>query len=121
MLIGLSMASPEQIAQIAKFRALGYTQQEIADEVGLSRQAVAYQLLRLKNKSKIEGEIEVLVTALMGAPNIKDYFHRFNLVLNNEDIKNVILSKIPDLFTSVNSSHNEKFWTYLLDELEKRR
>ena len=115
------MASPEQIAQIAKFRALGYTQQEIADEVGLSRQAVAYQLQQLKNKSKIEGEIEVLATALMGAPNIKDYFRQWgaNWVPNMEskDKKN---ENLPDYFYSP-FINKEEFFGYIIDQLEKRR
>jgi len=55
-----------QIAQIAKFRALGWSQQEIADEVGLSRQAVGYQLQRLKKESKEKNADEVFSAALLG-------------------------------------------------------
>lgn len=60
------MATPEQIAQIVKFRALGWSQQEIADEVGLSRQAIAYQLKRLKKESKKKSADEVFGAALLG-------------------------------------------------------
>ena len=60
------MASPMQIAQIAKFRALGWSQQEIADEIGVSRQTVAYQLQRLKRDSKKKNADEVFSAALLG-------------------------------------------------------
>ena len=46
------MATPEQIAKIVKYRGLGYSQQEIADAVDLSRQAVAYQLKKIKLESQ---------------------------------------------------------------------
>ena len=53
------MASEHQVAQIAKYRALGWTQQEIADKVGLSRQVVAYQLKLLKERAGQEGAEDV--------------------------------------------------------------
>ncbi|SVB19174.1 uncharacterized protein METZ01_LOCUS172028 [marine metagenome] len=46
------MATPGQIAKIVKYRGLGYSQQEIADAVDLSRQAVAYQLKKIKLESQ---------------------------------------------------------------------
>jgi len=60
------MATPEQITKIVKFRALGWTQQEIGDEVGLSRQAVAYQLKRLKRESQKNNADDVFSAALLG-------------------------------------------------------
>jgi transcriptional regulator len=60
------MATPQQVAMIVKFRALGWSQQEIADEVGLSRQAVAYQLKCLKNKSKQMNADDLLMGTLIG-------------------------------------------------------
>jgi len=60
------MASPMQIAEIVKLRALGWSQQEVADEVGLSRQAVAYQLQRLKKESKKKNTDDVFSAALLG-------------------------------------------------------
>ncbi len=60
------MATPEQIARIVKFRALGWSQQEIADEVGMSRQAIAYQLQRLKRESMRTDADDVFATALLG-------------------------------------------------------
>ena len=49
------MATPGQIAKIVKYRGLGYSQQEIADAVDLSRQAVAYQLKKIKLESQSLG------------------------------------------------------------------
>ena len=51
---------------IFKLRGLGWSQQEIADEIGLSRQAVAYQLNRLKKLSLEEGAEAALKAALLG-------------------------------------------------------
>jgi type I restriction enzyme M protein len=53
------MATEYQVAQIAKHRALGWTQQEIADKVGLSRQVVAYQLKQLKEKAADNGAEDI--------------------------------------------------------------
>jgi transcriptional regulator len=60
------MATPQQVAKIVKYRALGWSQQEIADEVGLSRQAVAYQLKSLKIKSKQMNTDDLLMGTLIG-------------------------------------------------------
>ena len=51
------MATNEQISDIIMFRGLGFSQQEVADTVGLSRQAVAYQLQRLKKETLLNGAI----------------------------------------------------------------
>jgi len=53
------MATEYQVVQIAKYRALGWTQQEISDKIGLSRQVVAYQLKQLKEKAADKGAEEV--------------------------------------------------------------
>ena len=37
-----------KLATIAKMRALGYSQREIADEIGVSQPSVAYHLRKLK-------------------------------------------------------------------------
>ena len=60
------MATAEQVMMIFKLRGLGWSQQEIADEIGLSRQAVAYQLNRLKRMSLKEGAEAALKAALLG-------------------------------------------------------
>ena len=60
------MANPQQIAKLVKLRALGWSQQEIAEQIGLSRQAVANQLQRLKNESLKTNVDDVLTEALLG-------------------------------------------------------
>ena len=60
------MANPLQIANLVKLRALGWSQKEIADQIGLSRQAVAYQLQRLKKESLKTNVDDVLTAALLG-------------------------------------------------------
>ena len=60
------MATAEQVAVLVKLRGLGWSQQEIADEIGLSRQTVAYQLNRLKQLSQKMGADTTLKTALLG-------------------------------------------------------
>ena len=60
------MATPEQIAKIVKLRALGWSQAEISVEVGLSRQAVAYQLQRLKKESKKQNVDDVFASVILG-------------------------------------------------------
>jgi orotate phosphoribosyltransferase-like protein len=60
------MATPEQIAKIVKLRALGWSQAEISVEVGLSRQAVAYQLQRLKKESKKQNVDDLFASVILG-------------------------------------------------------
>jgi len=60
------MATPEQVAKIVKLRALGWSQAEIAVEVGLSRQAVAYQLQRLKKESKTQDIDDLFAGVILG-------------------------------------------------------
>ena len=59
-----NMATDLQVAQIAKYRALGWTQQEISDKIGLSRQVVAYQLKQLKQKA-IDNSVEDVFTKIV--------------------------------------------------------
>ena len=56
---------PEKIATIAKMRALGYNQREIAEEIDVSQPSVAYQLRKLKQKSKEGSKDEVLSKVLL--------------------------------------------------------
>ncbi|MEE2759081.1 MAG: sigma factor-like helix-turn-helix DNA-binding protein [Candidatus Thermoplasmatota archaeon] len=60
------MATPEQVSKIVKLRALGWSQAEIAAEVGLSRQAVAYQLKRLKSESKKQDVDDLFAGVILG-------------------------------------------------------
>ena len=57
---------PEKIATIAKMRALGYNQREIAEEIGVSQPSVAYQLRKLKRMSVEGSKDEVLSRVLLG-------------------------------------------------------
>ena len=57
---------PEKIATIAKMRALGYNQREIAEEIGVSQPSVAYQLRKLKQMSVGSSKDEVLSRVLLG-------------------------------------------------------
>ena len=59
----------KKIAQIAKLRALGYSQKEIADKLGISQTAVAYHLKKLKELSEKKGNDEafnIILAALFG-------------------------------------------------------
>ena len=56
---------PKKLATIAKMRALGWSQREIAKEIGVSQPSVAYQLRKLKQKSKEWSKDEVLSKVLL--------------------------------------------------------
>ena len=57
---------PSKLATIAKMRALGYSQREIAEEIGVSQPSVAYQLRKLKRLSRKGSKDEVLSKVLLG-------------------------------------------------------
>ena len=54
-----------KLATIAKMRALGYSQREIADEIGVSQPTVAYQLRKLKQRVNNHSRDEVLSKVLL--------------------------------------------------------
>ena len=54
-----------KLAIIAKMRALGYSQREIADEIGVSQPSVAYQLRKLKRMAAEGPRDEVLSKVLL--------------------------------------------------------
>jgi len=54
-----------KLATIAKMRALGYSQREIADEIGVSQPSVAYQLRKLKRMADEGPRDEVLSKVLL--------------------------------------------------------
>ena len=58
--------SPQQISSLIKLRAIGWSQIEIAESLGISQQVVAYNLKKLKEESKKKGADEVFSTALSG-------------------------------------------------------
>ena len=57
---------PGKLATIAKMRALGSSQRELADEIGVSQPPVAYQLRKLKQRVKDRSRDEVLSKVLLG-------------------------------------------------------
>ena len=58
--------TPNQIAELLKLRALGWSQAEIAERLGTSQQVVGYQLKKLKEKSMKLGTDQVFNAALIG-------------------------------------------------------
>ncbi len=57
--------TPNQIAELIKLRALGWSQKEIAEALGTSQQVIAYQLKKLKLASLKDGVDDVFQKALM--------------------------------------------------------
>ena len=58
--------TPNQIAELLKLRALGWSQSEIAEKLNTSQQVIGYQLRKLKEQSKKKGTDEVFNAALVG-------------------------------------------------------
>lgn len=57
---------PNQIAELLKMRALGFSQSEIAKALETSQQVIAYQLKKLKEQATKRGTDEVFNAALIG-------------------------------------------------------
>ena len=57
---------PNQIAELLKMRAIGFSQAEIAKALDTSQQVIAYQLKKLKEQATKKGTDEVFNTALIG-------------------------------------------------------
>ena len=55
-----------QLAKLLKLRAVGWSQQEIADAIGTSQQVVAYQLKKLKEESMKKDPEYVFYAAILG-------------------------------------------------------
>ena len=60
------MATKEQIAKIVQLRGTGYSLEEIAEIVGLSKSTIAYQLQKLKKKAAQSKVADVFTAALIG-------------------------------------------------------
>ena len=56
----------KQISQLLKLRALGWSQEEIAEILETSQQVIAYQLKKLKKMSKDQGIDQVFNSAIIG-------------------------------------------------------
>jgi len=57
---------PNQVSELLKLRALGWSQAEIAERLDTSQQVIGYQLKKLKEQSKKKGTDEVFNAALIG-------------------------------------------------------
>ena len=57
--------TPEQVANLLKLRALGWSQTEIAEQLEVSQQTIAYNLKKLKEQSKKFGTDEVFNKAML--------------------------------------------------------
>ena len=58
--------SPQQLMQLVKLRALGWSQSEIAEQLGVSQQVIGYHLKKLKKKSQEAGVDQAFNSALIG-------------------------------------------------------
>ena len=56
----------KQLADLLKLRAIGWSQKDIAEAMGISQQVVAYQLKKLKEASLKKGVDDVFSAALLG-------------------------------------------------------
>ena len=56
----------KQLADLLKLRAIGWSQKDIAEAIGISQQVVAYQLKKLKEASLKKGVDDVFSAALLG-------------------------------------------------------
>jgi len=58
------MVTDDELANIIRLRGAGWTHQEIADELKLTRQTVAYQLSKLKDTATLEKPVRVIKSSL---------------------------------------------------------
>ena len=56
----------KQLADLLKLRAIGWSQKDIAEAIGISQQVVAYQLKKLREASLKKGVDDVFSAALLG-------------------------------------------------------
>jgi len=57
---------PSQLARLLKLRAVGWSQKDIANMLGVSQQVVAYHLKKLREESKKKDPDEVFNSAILG-------------------------------------------------------
>ena len=58
--------TPNQVFELLKLRALGWSQAEIAEKLNTSQQVIGYQLKKLKEQSKRKGADEVFNAVVIG-------------------------------------------------------
>lgn len=64
------MVTDDELANIIRLRGAGWTHQEIADELKLTRQTVAYQLSKLRDTATLEKPVRVVKSSLQNSGNL---------------------------------------------------
>ena len=59
--------APQDIAQIVKLRGLGYSQAEIAQHLNVSQSAIQYQLTRINERARNQGDDDTFLALVVGA------------------------------------------------------
>ncbi|MBU7027221.1 MAG: helix-turn-helix domain-containing protein [Theionarchaea archaeon] len=59
--------TPRDIAEIVKMRGLGYSQAEIAQQLGVSQSAIQYQLSKINERARNEGNDDTFLALIIGA------------------------------------------------------
>ena len=60
----------DELSNIIRLRGVGWTHQEIADELNLTRQTVAYQLSKLRDTAPLEKPVRVIKSSLQNSSNL---------------------------------------------------
>ena len=93
----LVVATPEQVANIIMFRGLGFSQQEISEAVDLSRQAVAYQLKKLKKDALLYGATHIFSerTGMTKAESkdLEDALVMVEILREEEDLGDIVVDE----------------------------
>ncbi len=63
----MAIVTPETRSQILKLRAVGYTNQEIAEKLDLNPSTVSYQIQRMKAEAEKRGDDDAFIYFLTGA------------------------------------------------------
>jgi DNA-binding transcriptional ArsR family regulator len=64
------MVTDDELSNIIRLRGVGWTHQEIADELKLTRQTVAYHLSKLKDTATLEKPVRVIKSSLQNNGNV---------------------------------------------------
>ena len=59
--------TPQDLAQVVKLRGLGYSQAEIAEHLNVSQSAIQYQLTKINNRARNEGNDDTFLALVVGA------------------------------------------------------
>ena len=67
VMIPMPQSTSEVRAKIAKFRAVGYSNKEIAEKLGIPASNVSYHVQKMKQEAKKKGADEAFEAFLLGA------------------------------------------------------